>query len=247
MFSSNYISQILMVLYTSLPSELHSSCYDDGEGSCITNVQLVLQLARTVFRNSTCWQLPHSSNLLLSLFMLITPSDLLTSGDEDAEVLENSVLPTDVSVLARRVFIEAFKHFVACLSADEEEEMRAQYTECLRSLFDHVKNTLNSPGCTFASASYLADLISECLMLVSGAAPFDEDWDVPLDQQSVRDALELVLPSEGCWATLEATMSPEYITPIVMLADYALLPRKSQVRSAGLLRKRLSGACALKE
>ena len=223
-------------MYNCLPSQLHSSHYDDNASSCTSSVHLVLLLMRTVFRSGNCWHLQHTCNLLQSLFVLVTPLDLLTSPSEpeEDELLKDSVLPADVMQLAVTIFSEAFKSFVAQMSADEEVAVKTQYMQCLQSLFLHVKNIMNNPGCSYASVHYLAQLTTDCLMAISRAAPLDEDWDVPLDQQCVRVALELVLPTEGSWAALEATMSLDYLTPSVMLANWALLPRNMTVSNVHL-------------
>uniref|UniRef100_A0A6A7FU61 E3 ubiquitin-protein ligase listerin n=5 Tax=Hirondellea gigas TaxID=1518452 RepID=A0A6A7FU61_9CRUS len=254
-FSSNYISQILVVLHTSLPTELHVLHHEDSASSTVSNVELVVQLATTVFSSNDCWHLQHTYRLLHSLFLMLCPEDLILAlssssqknDDEESQkelhshvdqsiVLENTILPPRVADALRDLVFLAFSKLVAFVVRDEQSKKTStedqsvkesgnvnigvEYNKCLKGIFEHIILLVGNQRCSYGSALYLAELSNELLMIISNEGTGVDDCDLPLDCDRVREAFDLLLPSEGCWAQWEALMSPIYLAPTVLLGPY---------------------------
>ncbi|KAF2354865.1 Armadillo-type fold [Trinorchestia longiramus] len=230
-FSGNYVSQILTVLYSALPHELHTDCHKDTAHSTVANVEFIVQLCSTVFSSSSCWQLQHSSNLLLALFVLLCPSDVLlaplqTSDDEEPEdVMKNCILPDKLIARLRSVAFGAFELLAITAasspSGQEDKEVKnakEKLKHFLDNVLKHIKTVLSSPSCSYAATAHLAAITSQCLLIVA-AASSDQDCDIPLDVQSVRDALTLLLPSEGALALWETQMCHDYLVPTALVGS----------------------------
>lgn len=214
-FSSNYVSQILMVLYTSLPSDLHLSHHEDSAGSCVSNVELVVELSTTVFSSDNCWRISHSGHLLHALFLLLCPRDVLLEPlqDSDEELMDQCVLPDKLISQVRTVAFSALRRLAENAALlDNGSAVQEQLSGFLKKLFEYISSLLSSDECTYSGTSYLAAITSQCLLIISETAA-DQDFEIPLDQTVVRDALTLLLPTEGSLAAWETRMCADYIVP----------------------------------
>lgn len=251
---------------TALPSSLHKEQHRDSASSACSNIELVLQLSSAVFSTPACWQLSENKDLLLTLFGLLCPADLLLSASPNTscaveleEPENNSILSSEVAEQVKSVVYQALHSLVAAghkkLSIEDRlssssivaasaeqtnkydeanaDDVQYQLKCCLEQLFGKVTTLLHNPCCSYSAALQLAGISGDCLMILSEETGQQEEWDIPLDQSAVRDAFNMLVPSEGQLSEWEAAMSTVYLAPTVMLGGScfrnAALPRDTQV------------------
>ncbi|KAG7163687.1 E3 ubiquitin-protein ligase listerin-like, partial [Homarus americanus] len=191
-----YISQIL----TKLSINLKVSGPGESEPED-PMVQLVANLAGQLFSSYVCWQTRGIHEFMNSLFLLLCQSSKSLS-----------VVTVD---LLKTTFLKAFKGLIASVATDNPDKLLEEGS-CLSSTLKDIKQTVIAATSTFHLTMAMAELTHHLLMMVFKQVP-KEDCSIMLDHSQIQAMLNLLLPTEGEWAELEAKLSPMYVVSDILL------------------------------
>lgn len=164
-------------------------------------VQLVANLAGQLFSSYVCWQTRGIQEFMKSLFSLLCQS--------------SKSLSEDTVGLLKTVFLKAFKGLIESVGTDNPDKLLEEGS-CLSSTLKDIKDTVMEKSCTFHLTMTMAELTESLLRIVFNQVSGEEDCSIILDHSRVQHMLNILMPTEGEWAEMEAQLSPLYMAPAIL-------------------------------
>ncbi|KAK3872906.1 hypothetical protein Pcinc_022045 [Petrolisthes cinctipes] len=191
-----YISQILTKLSTSLKSERAQEGQSEEQV-----VELVTHLALQLFSSYVCWQTKGICEFMKSLFGLLCQS---------AKSSEHT------TTLLQEAFVRGFQGLVTSLMAEDPSKV-FQEDGCLVTTMKDIRRIVMEDDCGFYMTCKLAQTTKNLMKLVYHSTP-EEDacGGIMLDHSGIQAMLDILIPTEGEWALLEAQLSSEYVAPAII-------------------------------
>lgn len=196
LIASEYISQILTKLSTTLKSE-HAQ-----EGQSEEQVvELVAHLALQLFSSYVCWQTKGISEFMRSLFGLLCQS--ARSSDH-------------VATLLQQAFVRGFQGLVTFMMAEDPSKV-FQEDGCLVTTLRDIRRLVMEDDCGYYMVCKLAKITKDLMNLIFHSTP-EEDacGGIMLDHSGIQVMLDILIPTEGEWAQLETKLSSLYVAPAVI-------------------------------
>lgn len=191
-----YISQILTKLSTNLKLSVSSEKEPEDQ-----MVQLVANLAGQLFSSYIFWKTKGIHEFMRSLFLLLCHS--------------SKSLAKDTIDLLKTTFLKAFQGLITSLAAENPDKLLEE-GGCLRSTLKDIKQTVMESSCTFQLAMTLAKLTRKLLILLFTQVSEEEECSIMLDHSRIQTMLDILMPTEGEWAELEAQLCPLYMAPAIL-------------------------------
>ncbi|XP_045600152.1 E3 ubiquitin-protein ligase listerin isoform X2 [Procambarus clarkii] len=198
----DYISQIL----TKLSINLRVSAPNGSEPE-ERIVQLVANLAGQLFGSYVCWQTRGIHEFMKSLFLLLCQS--------------SKSLSEDTVDLIKITFLKGFQGLITSVAEDNPDKLLEEGS-CLSSTLKDIKQTVLESTCTYHLTMTMAELTQDLMRMVFNQVPKEEDCSIILDHSKTQVMLDLLMPTEGEWADLEAELSPLYVAPAVLQGTISL-------------------------
>lgn len=204
-FSLEYLSQIVLVLCTTIPSNLENSQRTTYHSSDQL-VESVSNLIGHLFQSPVCWQIKGIHDLLRKLFSVsCQPPEYLCSTTVDK---------------LKDIFFKAFAEMVDIIEHDSPGHVLDE-DRILHTILKDIRILLINSNCSFATTKNIVSITREIFSIVYNKTQSDEECVILLEHSILQNMLDLLLPKEGEWAQLEDEMSFLYIAPSILQGTIA--------------------------